>query len=93
MTEIFVKPAVDGAVVPDPVTHRPLAAAGEWKAANTYWHARLRDGDVIEAQPLAPSPLAGEGGEGGAGEGTDPPATPTPDPSPQGGGERRRRAS
>jgi len=46
---IFVKPAADGLVVPDPDTHRSLKAEGEWKPETMYWVRRLRDGDVVEA--------------------------------------------
>lgn len=48
MRNIFVKPAVDGAMVPDELTHQPLAAAGEWKPETAYWVRRLRDKDVVE---------------------------------------------
>ncbi len=57
---VFIKPApmTDDAgapiarVVPDPDQRgRRLAASGEWKPLNAYWAARLRDGDVIEAEP------------------------------------------
>lgn len=61
MKNVFVKPApmTDpvtkkpiARVVPDPQQRgRPLAADGEWKPLNSYWAARLRDGDVIEAAP------------------------------------------
>ncbi len=45
-------------VVPDPQQRgRPLAADGEWKPLDTYWAARLRDGDVVEKVPPAePAP-------------------------------------
>jgi hypothetical protein len=44
----FIKPARDNVMVRDPVTRKPLADAGELKPRNSYWHRRLRDGDVIE---------------------------------------------
>ncbi|WP_410051570.1 DUF2635 domain-containing protein [Bradyrhizobium sp. SZCCHNR3013] len=57
MDNIFLKPALReaGGVarVRDPQTGAPLAADGEWKARSQYWTRRLRDGDVVEAQPLA----------------------------------------
>ncbi|MCB1452399.1 MAG: DUF2635 domain-containing protein [Rhizobiaceae bacterium] len=57
MTNFFLKPALgaDGApvLVRDPETHVPLSALGEWKQAVPYWMRRLRDGDVIDATPVA----------------------------------------
>ena len=61
MQNVFIKPApmMDpvttvpiARVVPDPQQGgRPLAATGEWKPLNSYWAARLRDGDVVEINP------------------------------------------
>ena len=46
---VFIKPAVAGAIVPDPHDGgRALRADGEWKPLNSYWAARLRDKDVVE---------------------------------------------
>jgi len=54
---VYLKPAVaaDGAplVVPDPQSGLALAAGGEWKTRSTYWERRLRDGDVVAAEPPA----------------------------------------
>jgi hypothetical protein len=52
MPNVFVKPVlIDGkpAIVPDPVTRKPLAAGGEWKPQNQYWLRRVAQGDVIDA--------------------------------------------
>ncbi len=63
---IFIKPKVAGAVVPDPAQgFRALAAEGEWKPDNFYWACRLRDGDVVSCDPPGRSmkpraPLPGE---------------------------------
>jgi 4-diphosphocytidyl-2-C-methyl-D-erythritol kinase len=53
--------------------------------------AALRLSTAKSAGGSSPSPLVGEGGEGGRAWGTDHASrsTPTPDPSPQGGGEKR----
>jgi hypothetical protein len=60
MTEnIFIKPVqIEGkpAVVPDPETHLPLKAEGEWKPLSMYWARRLRDVDVVKADPPAEKP-------------------------------------
>ncbi|MGJ4971022.1 DUF2635 domain-containing protein [Bradyrhizobium sp. HKCCYLRH1073] len=57
MDNIFLEPALLAAggvvLVRDPQTGVPLAASGEWKARSPYWVRRLRDGDVVEAQPPA----------------------------------------
>lgn len=65
---VFVKPALgpDGkpVLVRDVFNKfKPLDAAGEWKPRNEYWLRRLRDNDVVEAQPPAaptvpPAPAA-----------------------------------
>jgi hypothetical protein len=55
MENVFLKPACDAEgnvmVVPDPETHLPLKAAGEWKALTTYWVRRIRDLDAIPSEP------------------------------------------
>lgn len=56
MNEVFIKPALDGAVVPDPLTHAHLAATGEWKPHSTYWICRIRDGDVVVCEPPQENP-------------------------------------
>lgn len=63
MTNVYLKPAtivVEGAtvlaIVRDPETLIPLAADGEWKALSPFWSRRLRDKDVIEAEPPAEAP-------------------------------------
>ncbi len=61
MSNVFIKPAsivIEGeqrlALVRDPETLIPLAEAGEWKRRSQFWLRRLRDKDVIEADPAAP---------------------------------------
>jgi hypothetical protein len=53
MENVFLKPACDAEgnamVVPDPETHLPLKAVGEWKALTTYWVRRIRDVDVMQS--------------------------------------------
>src|SRR5579885_3316006 len=52
MQKLFLKPAVPGAIVRQPDRDmRPLAQDGEWVQASTFWHLRLLNGDVIEADP------------------------------------------
>jgi Protein of unknown function (DUF2635) len=65
MPNLFLKPALDAAgkalLVRDPMTLKPLAAAGEWKAQAQYWIRRLRDKEVVETTPpvaAAPTPAA-----------------------------------
>jgi hypothetical protein len=55
MSNVFIKPAVEGAHVPDPHTHAGLKAEGEWKPASDYWLRRLRDEDVVETEAPAPA--------------------------------------
>lgn len=43
--QLTLKPA-PGLVVRDPTTRQPLAAEGEAKVLDTYWHRRLEEGDV-----------------------------------------------
>lgn len=47
---MFVKPA-DGLRVLDPRHKQPLPADGREVPDNAYWTRRLRDGDVIAAEP------------------------------------------
>lgn len=48
----FVKPARPGLIVPKPENIRQaLAEDGEWVSRSTYWLRRLRDGDIVVAQP------------------------------------------
>jgi hypothetical protein len=56
---MFVKPA-PGLVVRDPIHFRPLPAEGAEVPESTYWHCRLRDGDVTAATPPAAAPVAAE---------------------------------
>lgn len=68
MANIFIKPGsieIEGeaviAFVRDPETGVPLAHEGEWKTRNQYWTRRIRDRDVILAEPtaaVAPAPVA-----------------------------------
>lgn len=52
MENRYLKPA-PGALVRDPVTMIPLDAEGEWKPMLSYWHRRVRQGDVVESSPPA----------------------------------------
>lgn len=52
-----LKPAVPGSVVRMPVTAYALPEDGAEVEMNTYWHRRLRDGDVVEVPP-APAKAA-----------------------------------
>lgn len=45
---MFVKPAA-GLKVRDPATMRLLPDDGQDVPENSFWHARLRDGDVVRA--------------------------------------------
>lgn len=53
MTNAFLKPAQlagdEVALVRDPETMIPLAAAGEWKTISPFWTRRIRDKEVIDA--------------------------------------------
>ena len=58
MKNVYVRPCrLDTvgatAIVPDPRTGKPLAAAGEWKPLDQFWSRRLRDRDVEEVTPPA----------------------------------------
>ena len=55
---MFVKPAA-GLTVRDPISMVPLPADGRHVPDETYWHQRLRDGDVILAEPPAEPPAQG----------------------------------
>ena len=53
---MFVKPA-SGFTVRDPVHKRALPETGATVPDTAYWSRRLRDGDVVEADPpAAPAP-------------------------------------
>jgi hypothetical protein len=50
--KLFVKPAVEGAVVLQPDRDMaPLPAKGDYVPASFFWHARLLAGDVVETPP------------------------------------------
>ncbi len=51
MTVMTLKPA-PGRAVRDPVTGKPLAAAGEAKELDAFWHRRIKAGDVVEVAPV-----------------------------------------
>lgn len=84
MDNVFLKPALDAdgnaMVVPDPETHRPLKAEGEWKPMSTYWARRIRDLDAIPSDPkdLPPLPVVVVSDEGP----TPQPAASLPDEGP-----------
>lgn len=54
MDEFFIRPAVEGARLHDPITSDPLAADGETKPRNSYWLKCLTRGDVVEGAPEVP---------------------------------------
>ena len=60
MENAFLNPALDAGgkamVVPDLDTHRALSPAGEHKPMSMYWIRRIRDGDVVVAEPPKPVP-------------------------------------
>lgn len=47
---MFVKPS-EGLVIPDPDRHDALPAEGRDVPETDFWLRRLRDGDVITAEP------------------------------------------
>lgn len=55
---MFVKPA-EGRQVRDPASKRPIPAAGANVPQDSYWIRRLRDGDVVAANPPAAPPAHG----------------------------------
>lgn len=60
---MFVKPA-DGLVIPDPDRYDTLPAEGRDVPASDFWLRRLRDDDVMAAEPpveVQPAEPAHEG--------------------------------
>ncbi|MFZ5715758.1 MAG: DUF2635 domain-containing protein [Bradyrhizobium sp.] len=62
MSNVFIKPAlitIEGeeviALVRDPESGEPLKTEGEWKPRSQFWARRIRDRDVIQAEPAAPA--------------------------------------
>ncbi len=45
---LYVKPAVPGAIVRDPVTFRPLPPEGEAKPRTVHWLRMIARADVVE---------------------------------------------
>ena len=68
MDRMFVKPAA-GLTVRHPRTHRLMPADGEWVDRDGFWQRRLRDKDVVAADPPAPAEPA---------SGSEPPPDPAP---------------
>lgn len=57
MTRLYVKPA-EGRAVPDPENGGELLPAAGRSVANTaYWQRRLKDADVVKAEPEEPAPV------------------------------------
>jgi len=52
MGTLYLKPA-RGRVVRDPLTGKPLPPHGGRRPYSVFWMRRIRDGDVIEAEPPA----------------------------------------
>lgn len=63
MANMFIKPAVPGSLVRDPVSMLPLSDGGEWKPESPFWLRRLRDGDVVSIEPE--KPVAAKSNSGG----------------------------
>ena len=40
-------------LVLDPITHKKLDDAGEWKPWNVHWSRKITHGDVVEVAPPA----------------------------------------
>lgn len=53
MQNVFLKPAVPGAIVRDQHSFAPLKPEGEWKPLSSYWARRIRDLDVIPVEEVA----------------------------------------
>jgi hypothetical protein len=53
---LFLKPAA-GLTVRDPATKQQLAEEGEAKPATAYWLRRVKDQDVLEAEPPVALPV------------------------------------
>lgn len=49
---MFVKPK-EGVLLRDPATQQPLPAEGANVPDTSFWHRRVRDGDVTIAEPPA----------------------------------------
>lgn len=51
-----VRPTTPGTIVRDPHTKRPLPDEGAEVADSSYWHRRLRSGDItlVEGGPVPP---------------------------------------
>lgn len=47
----FIKPTSEKVKVRCPRSFEHLKAEGEWKPRNSYWLRRVRDQDVVEAEP------------------------------------------
>jgi hypothetical protein len=53
--KIFIKPAIDGAIVRQiDRDMRPLPPDGDWVADTLHWRRMIRNGDVVEAKPPKP---------------------------------------
>lgn len=60
---MFVKPN-NGLSVRDPVKGSPLPEGGAEVPDNTFWQRRLRDGDVVKAEPQAATSVSASKKEG-----------------------------
>lgn len=50
---LYIKPAVAGAIIRDPVTLRPLLPEGDEKPRTVHWLRMLGRADVVETTPEA----------------------------------------
>ncbi len=93
MSKLFVKPAVEGAMVRQPDRDMtPLSQDGAWVADTMFWRRRILLGDVVEAEPptegaaveiTASETIAAATEQGEqAGSKELPPARPVPPPPP-----------
>lgn len=51
LEKVFVKPAIEGQIVRDERSRKPLEQGGEWKPLTNYWVRRLRMKDVVKTPP------------------------------------------
>lgn len=53
-----VKPAIQGAIIRDPITRQPLPAEGRDVPDNSFWRRRLADGEVVLVKPAGNEPVS-----------------------------------
>lgn len=55
-----VKPAIEGAIIRDPITKQPLPAQGREVPDNSFWRRRLADGEVVLVDTRVSKPVGNE---------------------------------